>query len=85
MIERIVMQTRKSPTGSITALVNRGEAWSPRLLPDAVADIGSGQFRYVVPWSERTVVVRIIGDDRATLDAERPSGGHGGLKLLPDG
>ncbi len=86
MIERVVLQTRKTADGSITALVNRGEEWSPRLLTDAVADIRSGRVRYVVPWPGRTVEVTVATTEAASLDAERPDGHPtGGLNLLPSG
>jgi hypothetical protein len=85
MIERVVMQTRKTPTGVVTALVNRGEEWSPRLAEDVVEDIRSGRVRYVVPWYSGRVVVRVIDGPAMRLDAARPDGGEGGLALLPDG
>lgn len=86
MIERVVLQTRKTADGSITALVNRGEEWSPRLLPDAVGDIRSGRVRYVVPWPGRTVEVTVAPSDLGPLDAEGPDGSPtGGLNLLPSG
>jgi hypothetical protein len=84
MIERVVMQSRKTPNGSITALVNRGEEWSPRLVSDVVADIRSGRIRYVVPWPGGTVSVRVADGDRV-VDVARPDGRDGGLTLLPNG
>jgi hypothetical protein len=82
MIERVVNQSRKTPTGSVTALVNRGEEWSPRTVSEVVADIRSGRVRYVVPWPSGTVDVRVDG---GRLVVARPDGLDGGLDLLPNG
>ncbi len=85
MIERVVMQSRKTPSGSITALVNRGEDWSPRAVADVVADIRSGRYRYLVPWPGGTVLVRVADGPDDVVDADRPDGRAGGLALLPNG
>ena len=85
MIEREVLQVRRSPSGEVVALVNKGEPWSPRHAEDAIADIRSGLVRYVVPWATCRAPVRVIGGPTQRLEAGTALADAGGLALLPHG
>ena len=85
MIEREVLQVRRSRSGEVVALVNKGEAWAPRHAGDAIDDIRSGVVRYVVPWATHRAPVRVIGAAPARLDAGSSVADTGGLSLLPHG
>ena len=85
MIEREVLQVRRSPSGEVVALVNKGEPWSPRHVHDAIDDIRSGVVRYVVPWATHRAPVRVTGGLPARLDVGSSLADSGGLALLPHG
>lgn len=85
MIEREVLQVRRSASGEVVALVNKGEPWSPRHAGDAIGDIRSGMVRYVVPWAAHCAVVWVTDDDPVRLEAESSTARAGGLALLPHG
>jgi hypothetical protein len=48
MADRRVTHTRKDSDGTIAALCNPGEYWSPRMKRDAVSDINSRLHSYYV-------------------------------------
>lgn len=50
MSARRVTHTRKNSDGSIAALCNPEEWWSPRSRTEAVSDIEQHQHRYYVLW-----------------------------------
>jgi hypothetical protein len=83
VIERQVMQCRRTAGGRVSALVNRGEEWSPRSAEDAARDIRSGRIRYVIPWASGDAPV--VTDGAALLEADGPDGCPGGLLALPSG
>ncbi len=80
---RTVLQSRKARDGTVTALVNKCEDWSPRSVDDVLKDLASERYRYVVPWSSGAAVVEPTVP--GALDAPGPDGRPGGLRTLPDG
>jgi hypothetical protein len=84
VIERRVLRSRKRPDGVVTALVNKGAEWSPRLVEDVRSDLRSGRYRYVVPWSTGFAEVRVVDGDEVVA-ACGPDGEPAGLAMLPDG
>ena len=85
MMVRLVMQSRKVGDRTVTALVNRGERWSPRSAAEVAADLRSGRIRYEVPWPSGPAEVRALDPDGRDLAALGPNGEPDGLLLLPDG
>lgn len=85
MIEREVLQVRRTASGDVVALVNKGASWSPRNVDDAIADIRSGRIRYVVPWSTHRAPVRVADGSPPRLEAATSMAHDGGLALLPGG
>ena len=49
MLRRHVLQCRAGEDGSILAVGNRGESWSPRAVELVADDIENGSCEYVVP------------------------------------
>ena len=85
MIEREVLQVRRSTSGEVVALVNKGEPWSPRHAGGAIDDIRSGLVRYVVPWATHRAPIRVVDGTPARLDVGSSLAEAGGLALLPHG
>lgn len=85
MIEREVLQVRRTASGDVLALVNKGASWSPRHVDDAIDDIRSGRIRYVVPWSTHRAPIRVADGPPARLEAATSMAYDGGLALLPRG
>lgn len=85
-MQRQVYRCRKSAAGDVLALVSTTAAWSPRTSTDAIADIESGRFRYVVDWGGGPIPVTVTrGRGGSCLDAVGPDGRTGGLLALPHG
>lgn len=59
MLRREVLQCRTGPDGSVVALGNRGESWSPRPVEMVIADIQGGAASYVVPAWDGDLLVSV--------------------------
>lgn len=85
LADRRVRQTGKDKDGDITALCNRGEAWSPRAKSAAITDIKSGTHRYYVREEGEGVWVKVVKGPRGEYlrtDADKSSANN--LDNLPD-
>ncbi|HKI79915.1 MAG TPA: DUF3892 domain-containing protein [Ignavibacteriaceae bacterium] len=84
MIKRIITRTRKF-NGEITDLYNYNEWWSPRSKTDAIIDIQSRKYRYIVKWPEKeTEILIVIGSEGKYLRTDRDSTDKNNLLDLPD-
>jgi hypothetical protein len=79
-MDRRVKTTKRGRDGTIIALCNAGQPWSPRKKADVILDINSNKRSYYVQEADRRVYVRVFeGSLRTTKDAS--SGNH--LDALP--
>ena len=85
MSARRVTHTRKNPDGSIAALCNPEEWWSPRPRADAILDIERHQHRYCVLWpGHGETEIRVVnGPTGRRLHTDRDTTQHNNLTDLP--
>lgn len=68
-MDRRVKATKRGRDGSIVALCNPGEPWSPRRMADVIGDISTNKRSYYVQELERRTYVRVFeGSLRTTAD-----------------
>lgn len=85
MPDRIVTHTRKDASGEITAIGNPGQPWSPRLKADAIGDIDTGAYRYLVAWPEKQTTIRTVaGPTGKYLRTDRDETTRNNLLDLPN-
>lgn len=86
MASRRVTQTRKNRQGDITALCNPFEAWSPRPIDNAIADLETKAHTYYVDRDgHRTNVHVVKGPGGKYLRTAGDSGSTNNLDNLPSG
>ena len=62
-MDRRVRATKRDRTGSIVALCNPGQSWSPRRKADVIKDIVSSRKSYYVQELTQRRYVRVVGAD----------------------
>lgn len=86
MATRIVTRSGKDSDGDITKLCNSTESWSPRMKADAIRDIETSVYTYVVDWADgtRTTIRVVQGATGKYLRTDRDSTTRNNLDDLPD-
>lgn len=80
MEDRYVTHVVKNADGDVIKLVNPKEAWSPRNKADVIADIESGQYKYLAG-----VEIHVVHDpDGMYLRTVPDAGKVYNLDLLPE-
>jgi hypothetical protein len=81
-MDRKVTSTKRDKAGTIVALCNPNESWSPRRTADVLQDISGGRRSYYVTVRERRRYLRVVqGSLQTTADESRADA----LETLPSG
>jgi hypothetical protein len=84
MNAREVTHVARDEDGTITAIGNPGESWSPRSKEDAVRDIDGHQFKYYVKPGPMEVKIDVVHPSGRYLRTEPDESEIDNLESLPD-